>query len=86
MITYPKGYEICWRSDIPPRPGAQTGVLAQPWRRYETFPVVLWDGESEPHQALPECVTIAPLSPAQLATTSARNAWDEYKPARRAGR
>lgn len=83
-LIYPQGHRITWRSDIDPRPnGAQTGVLAQPWRRYESFPVVLWDGESEPHQCLPECVAPARLpliaAPAAMRTT---NVWDAHRPAK----
>lgn len=84
-LIYPQGHRITWRTDIDPRPnGAQTGVLVQPWRRYESFPVVLWDGESEPRQCLPECVTPArlPLIAAQTAPTS--KSWNEFaRPARR---
>ena len=89
-LIYPKGHTVRWRADITPRTGTQSGVLAQPWHRFAEFPVVLWDGEGEPHQALPECVEPAPFSPAQLATSTVQpttsRAWYEYAKAGRAGR
>ena len=74
MTIYPIGHPVAWRSDIPPRQGSQRGKLSHPWHRYESFPWVIWDGETDEHQQLPECV-----GPVNQVVSSTRNAWMEAK-------
>lgn len=69
MTIYPIGYRVTWRTDIPKRPGAQVGVLAAPWPRFDAFPRVRWDGEQDARAELPEC-----LEPPQK-QASGRDAW-----------
>lgn len=71
MTIYPIGHPVRWRSDIPPRDGAQTGTLTRSWHRYNDFPFVRWDGEMVEHQQLPECIMPVGQS------ASLRDAWME---------
>lgn len=71
-LIYPKDTCVHWRGDIPARPGAQTGVLAQDWQRFVSFPVVRWDGEDVARMVLPEC--LAPINK-PVASVSLRDAW-----------
>lgn len=72
-MIYPAHTRVHWRTDIPARPGAQSGVLTQDWHRFLAFPVVRWDGETEARQVLPEC--LAPIE--HKPPVSLRNAWME---------
>lgn len=74
-MIYPANTPVHWRTDIPPRPGAQSGVLTQDWQRFLAFPVVRWDGETEARQVLPEC--LAPINKQPAPNMRLRNAWME---------
>lgn len=77
-MIYPAGYRVTWRTDIPKRKGSQSGVLAAPWPRFDAFPCVQWDGESEARTELPEC-----LESPQRKQTSVRDAWTAERQAAR---
>jgi hypothetical protein len=72
MTIYPVGHRVRRNESGSPRAGTQTGTLTQPWGRNGDYPRVLWDGESEAHKELPECV-----EPLGQATSSVRDAWME---------
>lgn len=76
-MIYPTGYHVQWRKDIPPRRGAQSGVLAQPWLHYGyEFPCVRWDGEQDAGKVPPEC-----LEPPQRQQASIRDTWTRERQA-----
>lgn len=77
-MIHPVGTRVRWSSrNKAPRNGSQTGSLAREWHQHGThdhFPCVLWDGETEARQELPECVEIAQEQKASL-----RDAWAEAR-------
>lgn len=89
MTIYPIGHPVRW-SSATPRHGAQTGALTSTWQRIGDYPYVRWDGESQGHLELPECVE--PIGqptqegkPAPVAVGDT-SLWDNYRPVARRAR